>query len=180
VVCVTWDDAKAYVNWLAKKTGKPYHLLSEAEYEYAARGKTHPGTYPRFWFGNDKDVLCRYANGITCHILKTSPAGQYKPNAFHLYDMAGNAWQWTEDCHHDSYQGAPTDGSAWTAGTCNSGPFVQAGIVPGSDRFAWKIFHVVRGGSWHSYPRNIRAAARDRVTDTDYGVGFRVARTLSP
>jgi formylglycine-generating enzyme required for sulfatase activity len=180
VVCVTWDDAKAYVNWLAKKTGKPYRLLSEAEWEYAARGKTHPGTYPRFWFGNDKGVLCRYANGITCHILKTSPAGKYKPNAFRLYDMTGNAWQWTEDCHHDSYQGAPTDGSAWTAGTCNSGPSAQAGIVPGPDRFAWKIFHAVRGGSWFTYPRNLRAAARDRVTDTDYGGGFRLARTLTP
>jgi formylglycine-generating enzyme required for sulfatase activity len=162
VVCVTWDDAKAYVNWLVKKTGKPYRLLTEAEFEYAARGQTHPGTYTRFWFGDDENILCEYASSSSCGHVGTSPAGQYKPNAFGLYDMAGNAWQWTEDCWHDSYQDAPADGSAWTAGTC-------AG-------------RVVRGGAWNDFPRALRAAARykDTASFADFWAGFRLARTLRP
>src|SRR5262249_7105541 len=117
VVCVTWDDAKAYVVWLAKKTGKPYRLLTDAEWEYSARGRLSPGAYPRFWFGDDEKDLCRYGNGADqtardrieaaknwtvapCNDghAYTSPAGRYEPNAFGLYDMAGNALQWTEDC----------------------------------------------------------------------------------
>jgi hypothetical protein len=138
------------VDWLAKKTGKPYRLLSEAEWEYAARGRTSPGAYPRFWFGNDEKDLCRYGNfadqkyGVSdapCNdgYDHTSPAGHYAPNAFGLYDMLGNAWQWTADCHHDSYNGAPADGSAWTTGCSDS-------------------YRVVRGGSWHFNPRSLRAA----------------------
>jgi formylglycine-generating enzyme required for sulfatase activity len=172
VVCVSWDDATAYVGWLAKKTGKPYRLLTEAEFEYAARGRTSPGAYPRFWFGDNEKDLCRYGNfwdqkaGVKdapCNdgFDRTSPAGHYAANAFGLYDMAGNAWQWTEDCYHDSYAGAPADGSAWTTGACNSG-------------------RVVRGGSWVSGPRYLRAAQRDGGTVGIYDVGFRLARTLTP
>jgi formylglycine-generating enzyme required for sulfatase activity len=188
VDCVSWDDANAYANWLAKKTGKPYRLLSEAEWEYAARSRTSPGTYPRFWFGNDEKNICRYANGadkafdingrqhpiIRCNdgYAHRSPVGHYKPNAFGLYDMAGNAWQWTADCYHDSYNGAPTDGSAWTTGTCNSG-------------------RVVRGGSWGISPEGLRAAYRgwghpDGAWEPSRGevelffIGFRVARMLAP
>jgi formylglycine-generating enzyme required for sulfatase activity len=188
VVCVSWGDANAYANWLAKKTGKPYRLLSEAEWEYAARSRTSPGTYPRFWFGNDEKNICRYANGadkafdingrqhtiIRCNdgYASTSPVGHYKPNAFGLYDMAGNAWQWTADCYHDSYNGAPTDGSAWTAGTCNSG-------------------RVVRGGSYGISPEGLRAASRgwghpDGAWEPSRGevdlffIGFRGARMLAP
>jgi formylglycine-generating enzyme required for sulfatase activity len=107
VVCVRWDDANVYVNWLANKTGKPYRLLTEAEWEYAARGRTSPGTYPRFWFGDDEKDLCQYGNfydlkagdTLSCDdgYAHTSPAGYYKPNAFGLYDMFGNAWQLTAD-----------------------------------------------------------------------------------
>jgi formylglycine-generating enzyme len=181
VVCITWNDAKAYVNWLAKKTGgKPYRLLSEAEFEYAARGQTRSGAYPRFWFGNDEKDLCRNANGADqkardsiaraknwpvapCNdsYAYTSPAGHYEPNAFGLYDMAGNASQWTEDCYHDTYNGAPADGSAWTTDDCKSG-------------------HVIRGGSWSSNPRYLRAARRNWYTDEDGIIGSRVARTLTP
>ena len=180
VVCVDWNDAKAYVDWLAQKTGKPYRLLSEAEWEYAARGRTSPGAYPRFWFGNDEKDLCRHGNGldrkahdslsrlagltfVPCDdgYAFTSPAGRYVPNAFGLYDMAGNAWQWTADCYHVSYNGAPLDGSAWTTGACDS--------------------RVVRGGSWNSTPGYSRAAQRRKLTsDERYGVGFRSARTLTP
>src|SRR5262249_26254380 len=89
VVCVSWNDAKAYVDWIAKKTGKPYRLLSEAEFEYAARGRTSPGTYPRFWFGDDEGDLCKYGNfwdrqagnSGACNdgYDRTSPAGHYQP-----------------------------------------------------------------------------------------------------
>jgi formylglycine-generating enzyme required for sulfatase activity len=169
VVCVSWDDAMAYADWMARKTGKPYRLLSEAEFEYAARGRTSPGTYPRFWFGDNEKDLCRHANfndrsrgSIACDdgYFFTSPAGHYKPNAFGLYDMAGNAWQWIADCWHDSYDGAPADGSAWTAGACKKG-------------------RVVRGGSFGDYPWALRAAYRGAKTASNE-VGFRVARTLAP
>jgi formylglycine-generating enzyme required for sulfatase activity len=170
VVCVSGGDIKAYVEWMARKTGKPYRLLSEAEWEYAARARTSPGAYPRFWFGSDEKDLCRYGNFLdrkagnssACDdgYDHTSPAGHYKPNAFGLYDMAGNAWQWTEDCYHDSYNGAPADGSAWTAGGCGS--------------------HVVRGGSWNLKPGILRAAQRGSYTVGGNRVGFRLARTLGP
>jgi formylglycine-generating enzyme required for sulfatase activity len=181
VLCVTWDDAKAYVDWLARKTGKPYRLPSESEWEYATRGRTAPGTYPRFWFGNDEKDLCRYGNGADqkardsieaaknwmiapCNdgYAYTSPAGHYEPNAFGLYDMTANAWQWMADCYHESYSGAPADGSAWTTGTCD--------------------LRVLRGGSWSSYPLYLRSALRDwDPPDVHHNyAGFRVARTLTP
>jgi formylglycine-generating enzyme required for sulfatase activity len=178
VVCVIWDDAKAYAEWLTKKTGKPYRLLSEAEFEYATRGRTSPGAYPRFSFGDDEKDLCRYGNfydwkagswiwsalSAPCDdgYANTSPAGHYQPNAFGLYDMVGNAWQWTEDCAHQNYTGAPTDGSAWTSGGCR-------------DR-------VLRGGSWSDGAWLLRAATRNSntVTSSYNSLGFRVARTLTP
>jgi formylglycine-generating enzyme required for sulfatase activity len=171
---VTWSDANAYADWLARKTRKPYRLLSEAEWEYAARGRTQPGLYPRFWFGDSENDLCRHGNGAdqaarddgtlawgaSCNdgFAHTSPAGHYGPNAFGLYDMFGNAWQWTADCWHDSYDGAPADGAAWTV-FCGEG-------------------HVMRGGSWVDRSRYLRAAGRLKNTGADNNVGFRVARTL--
>jgi formylglycine-generating enzyme required for sulfatase activity len=178
VVCVTWNDAKAYVDWMAKKTGKPYRLLSEAEFEYAARGQTSPGAYPRFWFGNEERDLCQNGNGADqkaqdsiastkgwtiapCNdgYAYTSPVGHYAPNAFGLYDMAGNAWQWIADCWHGDYNGAPTDGSVWTSGDCSG--------------------RVVRGGSWFLNPRNLRVAARVRYSVEMSLVGFRLARSVN-
>jgi formylglycine-generating enzyme required for sulfatase activity len=171
VVCLSWDDAKAYVDWLTQKTGKPYRLLSEAEWEYAARSRTSPGAYPRFWFGDDEKDLCRYGNFADQRAgnsvapcddgyVWTSPAGHYEPNAFGLYDMFGNAWQWTADCWHDVYEDAPADGSAWTSGACSE--------------------HVVRGGSRKEKPELLRAAHRSRGPLGHYSVGFRLARTLTP
>ena len=178
-VCLNWDDATAYVDWLARKTGKPYRLLTEAEWEYAARGRTAPGSHPRFWFGDDEKDLCRNGNGADqtgrdrfkwtdgfapCRdgYATTSPVGSFAANAFGLYDMLGNAWQWTADCYHDSYQGAPADGSAWTIGDCSR--------------------RVVRGGSWIDDPRILRAAIRGWLTTEDRNgdLGFRVGRTLTP
>jgi formylglycine-generating enzyme required for sulfatase activity len=181
VVCISWDDATAYVDWMARKTGKPYRLLSEAEFEYAARGRTSPGAYPRFWFGNDEKDLCRNGNGadqkarnekeltwgVSCNdgYAHTSPAGHYRPNDFGLYDMAGNAWQWTADCWHNRYTGnhvsAPADGSAWTT-ACTNGN------------------RVARGGSYFSSTKQLRAAVRGKLSGAYTDFGFRLARTLAP
>jgi formylglycine-generating enzyme required for sulfatase activity len=182
VVCVTLDDANAYVDWLAKKTGKFYRLPSEGEWEYAARGRTSPGAYPRFWFGDDPKDLCQYGNSADqkardnvtgaarwtiapCNDghAYTSPAGHFVPNAFGLYDMFGNAWQLTADCPHDNYNGAPADGTAWTTGCRNY----------------YGHLGVVRGGSWNYGPWSLRAASRQMYGGYAFiGVGFRVARTL--
>lgn len=186
VMCVNWADANAYAGWLAKKTGKQCRLLSEAEFEYATRGQTAPGTYPRFWFGDDEKLLCLYGNvadekardklkmtrGVACNdgYAETSPAGHYKPNAFGLYDMFGNANQWTADCWHNSYNGAPTDGSAWTT-RCEE---------PTGSRLRAGSSHIIRGGSWINDPRLLRAAMRMSGTFRVLNVGFRVARTTTP
>lgn len=182
VVCVSWDDARAYVAWLAKKTGGPYRLLSDAEFEYATRGRTSPGSYSRFWFGDNEKDLCRYANILDRNARNTiarergnsyaaacndghaytSPVGSYPPNAFGLYDMAGNANEWTQDCWHPTFNGAPSDGSAWTT-ACDENPRA----------------HVVRGGSWTTTPLGFTAADRDREPGGHFAVGLRLARTLT-
>jgi formylglycine-generating enzyme required for sulfatase activity len=176
VVCVAWPDAKAYAAWLSRKTGKPYRLLTEAEWEYATRAGT---TTYRFW-GNGRDAACRYGNvfdqdyaAATNNAEKperffrcsdghreSSPVGSFAANPWGLHDTTANAWEWVEDCFHESYAGAPNDGSAWVAGEC-----LQRGI---------------RGGSWTSTPRNVRSAWRERDTpDFRYdNLGFRIARDL--
>jgi formylglycine-generating enzyme required for sulfatase activity len=183
-VCLSWNDAKAYVDWLARKTGKAYRLLTEAEWEYAARARTKPGTYPRYSFGNafdnEEKKLCDYGNGADQSTKKslplknrtfarcpdgyvyTSPVGSFLANGFGLYDMQGNAWQWTDDCWHNSYAVARPDGTFRTAGDCD--------------------LRVVRGGSWLDKPLDLRAALRNRIARADryYNIGFRVARTLNP
>jgi len=166
VIDVSWDDAKEYLSWLAKKTGRPYRLLSEAEWEYAARA----GTTTTFSTGRtittdqaNFDGNATYggsAKGVYRH--KTIEVGSLnKPNAFGLHDMHGNVWEWVEDCYQDNYNGAPTDGSAKLSASCSS--------------------RVVRGGSSYFYPQDLRSADRDRSSPDDrYSFrGFRVARTLS-
>ena len=159
VVCVDWKAAKAYVSWLAKKTGESYRLLSEAEWEYAARAGTETMRYWGDDRGNDKG--CRYANvadqtrAAAPNLSKTkdkvfmcrdgsvftSDVGRYRANGFGLHDVIGNVWEWTEDCWHGSYAGAPSNGSARvTGGTCSG--------------------RVVRGGSWNVGPWYLRAAGR--------------------
>jgi formylglycine-generating enzyme required for sulfatase activity len=167
VVCVRWDDANAYANWLAKKTGgKPYRLLTEAEFEYAARA----GTTTPFWWGSsitpaqaNYDGNSVYAGGGSKgeYRQRTIPAGSFESNPWGLYNLHGNAWQWTADCWHDNYDGAPADGSAWAADDC-------------------KISRVVRGGSWLNGPGSLRAAARFRNPEGSVIIGFRLSRTLSP
>ena len=176
VVCVNWEDAQAYVQWLSRKTGEEYRLLSEAEWEYVARAGTKT---TRYW-GESERGQCRYANGAdealkrrhanwerqiaSCDDghAKTAPVGSYDANGYGLHDVLGNVWEWTEDCWNDSYAGAPRDGSAWTSGDCSR--------------------RVLRGGSWNNFPGNLRSASR--VRDPSGGrinlAGFRVARTLTP
>jgi formylglycine-generating enzyme required for sulfatase activity len=173
VVCVDWEDAQAYVQWLSNRTGKRYRLLSEAEWEYVARA----GTTSRFNWGNDPSGGCGVANGAdrsaqrqlpstwtysTCDdgTVFTAAVGRYAANKFGLHHIIGNVWEWTEDCYNESYAGAPSDGSAWRSGDCSR--------------------RVLRGGSWFSNPRLLRSASRFRLYPSirSYYDGFRVARTL--
>jgi formylglycine-generating enzyme required for sulfatase activity len=158
VTNISWDEAKIYSAWLAKQTGKPYRLLSEAEWEYAARAG-NPGRYS---FGDDETQLGEYAWFSNNSDSKTQPVGTKKPNAFGLYDMHGNVWQWVEDCYEESYAGAPTDGSAVTPDVCTR--------------------RVLRGGSWSGEPDMLRSTNRNGfITLFRVGnVGFRVGRTLTP
>ena len=164
VINVSWNDAKAYVNWLSDRTGEEYRLPSEAEWEYAARaGMTTP-----FHFGPtistdqaNYDGKYTYGSGRTgVYRAQTVPVGSFPANEFGLHDVHGNAWEWMEDCWNDSYAGAPGNSTAWTTGNCSR--------------------RVVRGGSWNFPPRLLRAANRYLFGPAyrKYFIGFRVARTL--
>jgi formylglycine-generating enzyme required for sulfatase activity len=155
---VSWYDAQSYVAWLSRITGKEYRLLSEAEYEYAARAGTQT-VYP---WGDDIGNGNAYCTGCDTQWEgpRTAPVGSFAANGFGLYDMVGNVWEWTQDCYHNSYNGAPVDGTAWTFDNC--------------------LLRVVRGGSWVLGPRGLHAAQRDGdpIDERNIGLGFRVGRTL--
>ena len=174
VTCVSWNDAKAYVAWLAHKTGKPYRLPSEAEWEYAARA----GSTTRFPWGDVASDACDSANlyDLTSHAsyalgwapvqcrdgyADVAPVGALRPNAFGLYDVIGNVAEWVEDCDTDSYVGRPRDGRAWVwSGGCGR--------------------RVYRGGSWATPAERARSAWREAAdpnlrADT---LGFRVVVDL--
>ena len=168
VINVDWQDAKAYAQWLSQQTGKNYRLPTEAEWEYAARA----GTTTAFWTGNCIDTDKANYDGTIDYAgcgaktgkdrQRTVPVGSLPANPWGLYEMAGNVWEWTEDCWHDNYQNAPTDGSAWSndaGGDCAR--------------------RVLRGGSWFSIPLYLRSANRDGVIagGAIVGVGIRLART---
>ena len=165
VVCVSWEDAQAYVRWLSRKTGERYRLLSESEWEYVARGGTRTS---RYW-GDGESGQCSHANGADRALKRrgdwkweivscddghshTAPMGSFSANAFGLHDVMGNVWEWVEDCWHESYAGAPADGGAWTVGgDCER--------------------RVLRGGSWYSnrsscVPRFAAGAPPGTVTTT--------------
>ena len=175
VIHVNWEDARAYVRWLSRETGESYRLPSEAEWEYAARGGT---TTSRYW-GDSSSFQCGHANGADASLKRvypdwavkavaacddgaagTTPVGSYSANAFGLFDVLGNVREWTADCWHESYRGAPADGSPWRGGDCGR--------------------RALRGGSWYRLPWMLRSADRGRWTTGSRApeAGFRVARTL--
>ena len=161
VINVSWMEAQRYAAWLSKMTGEPYRLLSEAEWEYAARA----GAKTTYSWGDE--VGQGKANCLGCGSegdgKKPTPVGSFAANAFGLHDMHGNVSEWIEDCYHANYEGSPADGTAWTVGgDCSS--------------------RILRGGGWDNNPANLRAASRGRGTTfiQSNSLGFRVARTLTP
>ena len=172
VVCVSWTDAQAYVQWLSRQTGYEYRLLTEAEWEYAARSRKPTS---RYW-GDDVSSQCDHANGsdismaleygieasLPCDdgYAYTSPVGEFPANGFGLHDMLGNVWEWVEDCWRRDYRATPSDGRAWTSGgNCER--------------------RVLRGGSYHVKPKYLRSAERGKHGARSFHFGFRVARHLS-
>ena len=159
VINVSWEDiTKQYIPWLNKKTGEQYRLPSEAEWEYAARA----GSETKYSWGNsigNNKVNCDGC-GSRWDNSQTAPVGSFAANAFGLYDMHGNVWEWTQDCRNGSYKDAPSDGTAWLSGNCGQ--------------------RVLRGGSWINGPYNLRSANRnnDSTGIRYYSYGFRLARTL--
>ncbi|MFN4185468.1 MAG: formylglycine-generating enzyme family protein [Hyphomonas sp.] len=165
VIHVSWLDAQAYVDWLSAKTGQEYRLLSEAEWEYLARGGVKHafswGRWPSHQHANygEKNCCVGVASGAD-EWTHTSPAGSFPPNAFGVYDMAGNAYEWVEDCYQASYEGAPSDGSPFLNGDCER--------------------RRIRGGAWYSDPGRVRPSYRayQAPSQRDYVIGFRVARDM--
>ncbi|WP_243725231.1 formylglycine-generating enzyme family protein [Candidatus Thiosymbion oneisti] len=169
VINVSWNDARAYAKWLSEQTGHSYRLPSEAEWEYAARA----GTSTPFWTGDciHTDQANYNGNGdykgcgakTDVYRRRTVPAGSLPANGFGLHEMAGNVYEWVEDCWHDSYAGAPADGSAW----------LQAGGGDCARR-------VLRGGGWVNIPWRLRSAIRnwDTADEANLNVGIRLARTF--
>lgn len=159
-VCVSWDDARAFAGWLSRKTGANYRLLSEAEWEYAARA----GTATRYGWGDD--IGRGRANCDGCGSRwdneGTAPVGSFAANAFGVHDVHGNVWEWTRDCWSEDYEGAPRDGSAREDGDCSR--------------------RVIRSGSWNFAPGELRSANRFGygARSRDFDLGFRVARTSTP
>ena len=171
VVCVNWNDARAYTAWLSKKTGKAYRLPSEAEWEYLARAGT---TGRRNWPDTDEAAACKFASVADISFKRvspgmpifpcsdelpyTAPVGRFPANGFGLYDMLGNVSEWVEDCWNGDYADAPTIATARTSGSCGERGF--------------------RGGAWNSKPANVRAAYRDResIEERHDNLGFRVVR----
>jgi formylglycine-generating enzyme required for sulfatase activity len=161
VINVSWGDAQQYVAWLSKRTGKSYRLLSEAEWEYAARA----GSDRIYSWGDE--IGKGNANCHGCDSLwdykQTASVGAFVANPFGLHDMHGNVFEWTQDCMHNNYGGAPDDGSAWIAGGDCDG-------------------RVVRGGAWSFKPESLRAAGRVQYLAgrRNDDIGFRIARNMTP
>jgi formylglycine-generating enzyme required for sulfatase activity len=160
VINISWDEAKAYARWLAFATGNSYRLPTEAEWEYAARS----GGKNELWAGtSEENRLPEYAVHGKYSKGSPHPVGSRKPNGLGLHDMSGNVWEWVEDCSHDSYHSAPTDGSAWleaNGGDCRK--------------------RIVRGGSWLYKQFDLRSSSRQAEKD-EYrylDLGFRLAQDI--
>ena len=180
VINVSWEDAQSYVEWLSGETGRSYRLLSEAEWEYVARGGT---TTPRYWSGASEH--CRHANGLDQDLARTNegrawmaeynrlqpaqcsdghdrtaPVGSYPANPFGLHDVLGNVNEWTLDCWNNSHADAPGDGSTRMSGDCSS--------------------RSLRGGGWLGGARTLRSAFRIGYPAGNryFLIGLRVARSV--
>jgi formylglycine-generating enzyme required for sulfatase activity len=156
VINISWNDTKEYLTWLSNKTGKSYRLLSEAEWEYAARA----GTKTKYAFGDSIDKQQAQFSDGKPGVGRSVEVGSFAANAWGLFDMHGNVWEWVEDCYFPDYAEAPSDGSARTFKGCTS--------------------RVLRGGSWDYEARDTRSAVRYKlpaIYKVDE-VGFRVARDL--
>ena len=172
-LCVDAPDAESYAAWVSHETGHRYRLLHEGEWEYAARGATATTR----WWADERTGLCQHSNGadlsfdrahpgddkanIACDdgFAHTNPGNAFPPNAFGLYDMIGNAWEWTADCFAPNYANAPGDASV---------------AIPDGDCGR----RAIRGGSWHNYPDVLRSAARFWLPPgmRSSSVGFRIVR----
>lgn len=174
VVCISLNDAHAYIHWLNKETGSNYSLPSEAQWEYAARS----GSTTDYHFGNSKSELCLYANvydevgkdvnsygwrNAPCNDgeAKSSRVGQYKASPFGVYDMHGNVWEWVDDCWKSGYHDAPSNGTVYRSDECEH--------------------RVTRGGSWYNIPLGVRSANRYWYLPTyrSFNLGFRLFRDTS-
>ena len=160
VINVSWADAQQYVTWMSRRTGKRYRLLTEAEWEYAARA----GTDARYWWGNNAgrgEANCADC-GSKWDGRQTAPVGRFAPNPFGLYDMHGNVSEWVEDCFHEDFREAPGDGRAWTR-DCSVATDTR----------------IVRGGAWHASSKSMRSTSRTAaaVDYFDNRIGFRIARS---
>lgn len=165
VINVSYDDALAYADWLSKQTGQKYRLLTEAEREYVTRA----GTSTPFWWGQaispeqaNYDGTYLYQGGGAKGVFREQsvPVDSFAANPWGLFGVHGNVWEWVQDCHHDSYAGAPVNGSAWKAKDCRR--------------------RVLRGGARFNVPDKLRSARRDwwNPDDRDNSIGFRLARSL--
>ena len=160
---VSWEDiTMEYLPWLSRKTGQTYRLLTEAEWEYAARA----GNQAKYTWGDEIGTSRANCDGCRSQwdTKQTALVGSFDANPFGLHDMHGNLWEWVEDCWHGTYADAPTDGSAWTS-SCS------------------ETSRVLRGGSYRDNPQSLRSAYRTRIRPAVRifnGSGFRVGRTLTP
>lgn len=164
VTNVSWNDAQALIAWLNEQTGRSFRLPSEAEWEYAARAGTstpfaNGNTITREYGNYGPTDCCAKGSGVAGRdqFVNTAPVGSFEPNQWGLYDTVGNVWEWTQDCWNDNYDGAPSDGNAWTQGDCTRAP--------------------LKGGSWTHYSRNLRHANRNDNGRDHFanGYGIRLA-----
>ena len=158
VVNVSWNEAKDYVAWLSSQTGQTYRLLTEAEWEYAARA----GSITQFTWGSKIGQGNANCGGCATEwdYYQTAPVGSFAPNAFGLHDVHGNVWEWVEDCWNENYEDAPSDGNAWLSGHCSR--------------------RILRGGSYDDFHYDLRSAVRftHAPDERNRSLGFRVARAI--
>jgi formylglycine-generating enzyme required for sulfatase activity len=172
VINVSWADAQSYITWFSAKRGHSFRLPTEAEWEYAARA----GTTTAYYWGDaigDNNANCGHC-GSAWDGKKTAPVGSFAANPWGLYDMSGNVWQWTFDCWHDNYSGAPNDGSSWTT-TYGISSLGMTSAIPGCTAQS-----VIRGGAWNGDPRYLRSATRHwgKAGERHFNLSFRLALTL--